>query len=182
MQKNYFNAAGLMVLGVFAAASLVGATTSAEDQLKSQEVLSDLHHANQVEIQMGKLAKEKGSSENVRQYGERLMKDHQEADREIQTLAEKNGITLVAPLTLSVLDRVAASREERIMTDLARKGGKDFDKAFAEAMVDDHERDIDKLKDAQKSLVQPDVKDLVAKLLPTLEQHLQTAKDIKKNS
>ena len=43
-------------------------------------VLSDLHQDNQNEIEMGRMAKKKGSSEQVRSYGDQVLKDHQDAD------------------------------------------------------------------------------------------------------
>src|SRR4051812_41994402 len=60
----------------------------------AQTVLSDIHKDNQMEIRMGKLAQEKGQSADVRSFGERLVKDHQDADDKVKTLAEKQGIVL----------------------------------------------------------------------------------------
>jgi len=159
---------------------LAGVTAWAADD--AQKVLSDLHNANQMEITMGRMAKEKGASDLVRTYGDRLIKDHEDADKQVQDLAKKDGITLAAKPTSGAIDHFVASREQNKMADLSKKTGADFDKAFAEAMVDDHQRDIRKLKNAEKSLEQSDVRELVAKLLPTLQQHLELAKQIQKTS
>src|SRR5688572_22786392 len=48
-----------------------------------RQVLSDLHKTNQKEIQLGQLAQQKGASAEVRNFGQHLIKDHQEADAKV---------------------------------------------------------------------------------------------------
>jgi len=153
-----------------------------EDQEKAQKVLSNLHHANQTEIEIGRMAKEKAFSDQIRVYAERLIRDHQEADRQVKDLARKDGIELTPPDTSGWLDRIAAAKDQHIKTSLSQKTGPDFDKAFTDAMIDDHKRDIANLESAENSLNQSDVRDLIAKLLPTLQQHLDQAEQIQRSS
>ena len=172
-------------LAAVVALGMWGVTVQADppaDVTKAQKILSDLHHANQMEIVMGQMAKDKGASEQVRSYGDRLVKDHQDADQKVQQLAKKDGITLVAPSTTGVFDRIAASREKDTMSELSKKTGTDFDKAFTDAMVSDHKRDINSLESDRNSIKQSDIRDLIASLLPTLQQHLDQAQQIQQRN
>ncbi len=98
---------GGMILGMILTVPL----WAANEAQKVQDVLSDLHHANQMEIKMGQMAKEKGASNQVRSYGERLMKDHGDADKQVLDLAKKEGVSLVQPPTTGVFERIAAARK-----------------------------------------------------------------------
>jgi predicted outer membrane protein len=157
---------------------------SAEDKMaKPAEVLAELHHANQMEIQMGKLAQEKGQSPQLKQYGATLVKDHQEADAKVKQVAAKQGIDLKAVPTMTEDEKKDMTKSNETMVKLQTMSGADFDKEFAKAMVDDHEKDIKKMKEAQDKLpAQSPVKQLVQQILPKLEQHRDTAEKLQKAS
>jgi putative membrane protein len=168
-----------VVSGLWLAVPLYAADAG-ETKNEGQKVLSDLHHTNQMEIQMGMMAKEKTQSDQVRTYADRLVKDHQDADNQVQELAKKNGYSLMSPDQSGMMEEHKAKKAQSNMADLSKKTGSEFDKAFAKEMVDDHKKDISKLEKAEKDLKQADVRDLVSKILPTLQQHLQMAEQIEK--
>lgn len=58
-------------------------------------ILSLLHAKNEKEIEMGRLAQSKGTSPEIRAYGAELVKDHTEADRQLQSLASSRQIMLM---------------------------------------------------------------------------------------
>lgn len=126
------------------------------------KVLIELHHANQKEIQMGQQAKEKGESAEVRNYGETLIRDHRDADQKVEKLAEKMNVELTPPQ--KEVHQVPA--------------GAGFDEHFAKMMVEDHKKDIQKMREARDNLSDPQVKELIGDVLPTLEKHLDEAQDI----
>jgi putative membrane protein len=167
----------IAVLGVFGAGA---GAARADDQ--AVKVLSDLHHANQMEIHMGKMAKEKSQSSDVQAYGDKLVKDHQDADDKVLKIAKDDGITLLAPADQGMMAKMESSKGENKMADLSAKSGADFDRAFLKEMVADHKKDIAKMEKAQKSLTQADVKDLVTNVLPTLREHLAIAQKLSGNA
>jgi putative membrane protein len=63
------------------------------------------------------------------------------------------------------------------LEELTQLRGAEFDKAYMEAMVDDHEGDVDAFR-SQAEEKESAVDDWAAKTLPTLEQHLAEAKRI----
>jgi putative membrane protein len=61
---------------------------------------------------------------------------------------------------------------------LESKQGADFDKAYIHDMVRDHEEDIAEFRREAQNGRDPDVKAWAQKTLPTLEQHLDNAKQV----
>src|SRR5688572_5605850 len=87
-------------------ASLCAVTAAASAQTNEQkpklsdaelQIMAKLHHANQMEIDMGKLAAERAKSAEVKSYGARLVKDHTKADAKLNDLAKKHSVTIPTP-------------------------------------------------------------------------------------
>jgi putative membrane protein len=120
------------------------------------------------EVELGKLASEKASSDAVKQFGQRMVSDHSKANDELKTLAESKKITLPAEI----------GPEEKALRDrLIKLSGPAFDQAYMKAMVSDHVKDINEFKMEARSGKDPEVKAWAAKTLPTLEEHLKMARE-----
>ncbi len=154
----------------FAFGSILILSSAASAKMSSADVLRTLHDANQAEIQMGKLAQTKGATDDVKNYGKSLEKDHANNDEDVVSLASKTGVALKSDTT-GLMDEVK-------MKLLNSKNGAEFDKAFAKCMIDDHKNNIEKLQKAQAGDLSKDVKELVAKTLGKLQEHLETAQKI----
>jgi putative membrane protein len=79
--------------------------------------------------------------------------------------------SLAVPDTMSPKHREAVARLQKL-------SGTEFDRAYMQMMVKDHQEDVEKFRTQAKSAKDPDVKAFAEKTLPTLETHLQMAKDI----
>lgn len=66
------------------------------------QLLTDLHVVNQMEIQMGQLAKSNGSSKKVKDCGDMLIKDHTKADKQVMDLAKTMKVDLGTGSTASM--------------------------------------------------------------------------------
>ena len=138
-------------------------------------VLAKLHQTNQNEINAGHLAQSNSQSPAVKQYGEKLVQDHQQADQKVQQIASQLKVNLEAPAEAKVADQ----KHEAMLNDLKTLSGPAFDKKFSKAMLTDHEHDIAALEKKQSQLPANDpVRQLIAELLPTLKQHEQIAKNL----
>lgn len=122
------------------------------------------------EVQMGKLAAERGGSAAVKLFGQRMVDDHTKANMELNQLAARKNIQL--PQELS-------AEQKSMMDKLAKLAGEDFDKEYVDMMVDDHEHDVAEFQTQSEKGDDPDVRAFAAKTLPTLRDHLQMIKDIK---
>ena len=121
------------------------------------------------EVEMGKLAAEKASSPDVKQFGQRMVDDHSKANDELKAVASQKGITL--PTELAAADKATLDR-------LSKLSGEAFDRAYMSDMVKDHKKDVAEFKKEASAGKDADVKAFAGKTLPTLEDHLKMAQDV----
>ena len=120
------------------------------------------------EVKLGQLAKEKGSNKAVKEFGDRMVKDHSKANDELKEVASKKGITLRD--SMNATDKALYGR-------LSKLSGDAFDKAYMSAMIKDHQEDVSEFRQESQSAKDPDVRQFAAKTLPTLEEHLRIARN-----
>lgn len=178
--------AGLLVVGILPialvyAAEITESKASSDPALSPRQVLSKIHHANKMEIAAGEMASERAQSPSVKEFGNTLKKDHSDADSQVQELASKEGVTLVEPKPQGIMEKMDMQKEQKTMQDLRSESSATFDKKFVKAMINDHQSTISDLQKIQNKLPESSsVRQLIAKLLPKLEQHEQMAKDLEK--
>ena len=120
------------------------------------------------EVELGNLAKERGSSSDVKQFGDRMVTDHSKANDELKQWAQQKNITL--PTELDAKHK--ATRDK-----LAKLSGDAFDKAYMHEMLTDHREDVSAFKRESTSAKDADLKAWAGKTLPTLQEHLKLAQD-----
>ncbi len=98
-----------------------------------------------------------------------MVNDHTKAGDELAALAKTKNISL--PLAPDADAKKAAD-------DLAAKSGKDFDKAYINAMLDGHKKAVKLFEDASQNCKDPDLKAFATKTLPTLKMHLDSVQAI----
>jgi putative membrane protein len=147
-------------------------------------VLSILHCKNQEEIELGRLAQQKGTSDEVRKYGEQLVRDHTENDAQVRNTASSAGITLVDTAGVKqILAREKGEKSEMeqskepkdCVAELRALNGEEFDREFAKKMQEGHREMITMLQEARTQVVDPKVRNLVDKTLPAIREHEQHA-------
>ncbi|MCP3137016.1 DUF4142 domain-containing protein [Pyxidicoccus xibeiensis] len=134
------------------------------------------HHVNQMEIKLGQLAQEKGVSKGVKDYGARLVKDHEAADLKVTTYATKKNLQLAQPQPDTDFEKVMKNANEAALTKLQSLQGPAFDRAFLAHMVGQHDADIATVMAGQQQFAtNTELKGLLDSALPTLKQHRQQA-------
>lgn len=123
------------------------------------------------EVELGKLAAQKGSSDAVKQFGQKMVDDHSKANDQLKEIATKAGIDV--PTSLD-------SKHQSRIDKMSKLSGPAFDKAYIKDAVKDHEKDVNEFKDEAQYGSDPNVKQFAANTLPTLQQHLAAAKDLNK--
>jgi putative membrane protein len=121
------------------------------------------------EVQLGNLAKQNGGSDAVKQFGDKMVTDHSQANNELRQLTQQKGITLPSDIS---------SKDKAMTKMLASKQGADFDKAYVHDMVKDHETDVAEFRHEAENGKDPEVKAWAQKTLPVLEQHLAAVKQV----
>jgi len=173
-----------LALGAGAAAAQTGTSTSPPPAKTSPSMNSNsetMHKASKAdqsflkeavegdlaEVNMGKLAQQNGTTEDVKQFGEMLQTDHGQHLQKAQAMAQQMGVT---PPT------APNARQKALYERLSKEHGARFDKAFAQAMVRDHKQDIARYeKEAKKK---GELAQFAQETVPTLQKHLQTAQSI----
>ena len=135
-----------------------------------KEFVMKVAQGGMAEVALGSMAGQQGSSADVKSFGNRMVNDHGKANDELKALATNKGLALPTEL-----DAEHKSKQD----DLSKKSGKAFDKAYADAMVADHEKTVADFEKESTSAQDPDLKAWVTKTLPTLQDHLKMAKDLK---
>jgi putative membrane protein len=123
------------------------------------------------EVAMGKLAQQKGVSQEVKDFGAKMVTDHTKANDKMMALAKQKNITLPSAVS---------NDEQKKMDDMSKKTGKDFDKAYVKEMVDDHDKDVKDFEKEAKDGKDADVKAFAAATLPVLKMHQTMIKAIDK--
>lgn len=120
------------------------------------------------EVELGNLAKQKGGSADVKQFGDRMVTDHSKANQELKDWAQQKNIILPNDLD---------PKHKALRDKLSKLSGDQFDKAYMREMVSDHEKDVAAFKKEFGSAKDADLKKWAGKTLPTLEDHLKLAKE-----
>lgn len=122
------------------------------------------------EVQVSKLALIKSSNQDVTMFAQMMVKDHSKANDELKGLAASKNITL--PATIN-------DDSQKKYDKLSGEIGKDFDKDYADMMVDDHKSTVDLFKSEADNGNDSAIKAWATATIPTLEHHLEMADSLK---
>ena len=166
----------------------------ANQSITLEKFLNKLHAGNQKEIELGKLAQEKGQSQEVKDYGKTLVQDHQNADKQVMDLAKAQNIQLMDPKQWEAQHKkdAEANKDQNTRSDHADKhedaqaklsglSGAEFDKEFVTCMVKDHSKTLDLLDKARTDSQLAPAKDLAEKLRGPIQKHTQNAERMASN-
>lgn len=169
--------AALCCLGAFAqttstssdAAMSKGANSAGHLAAADRTFIRKAAEGGMAEVQLGQLAADHASSQDVKQFGQRMVDDHTKANDQLKQLAGQKGVPI--PEKLSAKDAATKARLEKL-------SGAAFDHAYMQDMVQDHTKDVSEFRTESKTAKDPDVKSFASQTLPTLEDHLKQAKSI----
>jgi putative membrane protein len=119
------------------------------------------------EVELGKLAASKGSSENVRSFGKQMVTDHTKANEKLKTIAMQKKVTLPAQP-----DPEARAVQQK----LQGLTGAAFDKAYIDSQVKDHDKTLALLENEIASGKDSDAKAWATETLPVVKQHAAMVK------
>ncbi len=155
-------------------ASGTGTASSAKLSRADRNMLMSMAQANMAEIEMGRMAQNKSQNEQVKNFAQQMIDDHSKALDDVRQLAQERGLTLS-----NDLDRANRAKANR----LAALSGDAFDQAYmAQAGVADHKKNHSHLRSTQSRARDPELKALAARTLPIVDQHLNSAQQLHKNT
>jgi len=123
-------------------------------------------HGGLAEVQMGELALQKASSPQVKEFAQRMVRDHTQANQDLMQLGKSENLTLPTQLD---------AKHKSEMDRLSAMSGNAFDAAYMQHMVQDHKKTVADFQKQAQSGSDPALKSFAQKYLPIIQQHLQMA-------
>lgn len=132
-------------------------------QENDAQFLVNAAEINLKQIQLGKLAQQKGRTAHVKELGKRMEDSYTKSQRDLTALAQRKSITIPTSPTDDVRDAY---------NDLNEKSADDFDEAYIDMMVNQHEDAIKTFEDATTDMYDTDIKNWAIAALPDLRTNL----------
>jgi putative membrane protein len=121
------------------------------------------------EVALGKLAVSKTSNAQIKDFANMMITDHGQANAELASIASAKNITLPTEPDSAHLKKA---------DELSKLSGKDFDKAYVDAMIDGHKKTLDLMNNEAKNGSDSTLKAFAAKVVPTVQKHLDAINKI----
>ncbi len=145
-------------------------TTTLSDS-GDRKFVEEAAEGGMAEVRLGRLAVERASAPEFKQFGQRMVDDHQKANDELKTIAEQKNLPLPTEMT---------SADQKTYQQLAQLSGGDFDKQYMKHMVKDHDHDVRAFKHEAAAGADRDVQAFAKRTLDVLEEHDRLAKQTSK--
>ena len=146
------------------------------------KIIAHVHHVNQMEIDMGKLAQKSGT-QAIKSYAETLVNDHTSNDKELLSFSKAHKLaTIPADKPETDADRQDAKAMMTETAHLKTLKGAEFDKAFLNMMVAGHDKELAKIDTSIGAAADPDLQTMLKSIKPVLQRHSDQAHDLQKNT
>jgi putative membrane protein len=161
--------ARILLIAGFAAASATA--LAANDKISAEDFVKKAGESGAAEVAMGKLGTAKATDSDVKAFAQHILKDHTKANGELMAAAKSKGLEV--PTEPGVMHKGMKEKFEHQSADA------DFDHDFMEQMVRDHESAVKLFRTASAdTTLDPQLRALAKKTLPTLEEHLADARKL----
>ncbi len=144
--------------------------------MSNAAVIGTFNSVDLTEIDAARLAKDKGSSPAVREFADRMIREHTTMLQNRQQLAKQLNIQ---PETPSLATSMKSTHDET-MERLRTKSGSDFDRAYLEYQVKMHEQAVKLAQDTGESSDNARLKQHLMEARPDLQSHLAAAKSVQR--
>lgn len=121
------------------------------------------------EVKMGRLAAEKGSSADVKAFGQQMVDDHGKANEQLRSAAESQGMTLPSDVN---------GKQQAMYDRLSKLSGAEFDSAYVKGMMMDHQEDVKDFTKESQAGTDEKIKSFASQTLPVIQGHLDKLKAI----
>lgn len=126
---------------------------------------------NLFEVRLGELVGQKSDHASVKQYGDRLAKDHKKSNDKLEQIALKQGV---------MLEKQLDSKHQQMLDKFQSYSGEELNREFAKHAIKGHVKEIAHFQQASQEAKDEDLRTFAREALPILRQHLEEARDIAK--
>jgi putative membrane protein len=122
------------------------------------------------EIALSKAAQQQATTVRIKEFAGMMVTDHSALGDKLSVIAKTKSISLPAgPDTI----------QQNMINDISKKTGKDFDKAYVNQMVKDHESTLKMFKKEETMIKDTSLKSFIVYAIPVIQKHLTAIKAIK---
>lgn len=143
--------------------------TAMQQNMTDRSFVRKALEGGMAEVQLGQLAQQKSQSDDVKQFGQKMVQDHTQMGDQLKPIAQQ--LSVKEPKTLPKKDR-------ELMAKLQALSGSQFDEAYIKAMVKDHKEDLRDFKDEAQTTQDPNLKQAAQQGSTVISQHLQMIEQI----
>lgn len=124
------------------------------------------------EVALAKVAESKSSNPDIKQFAQKMIHDHGQADTQLAQIAKTKGLTVPTQLD---------ARHRAMVTAMSNKSGTAFDAAYSAHMAKAHAKAVALFQSAAQSS-DADLAAFASKTLPTLQEHQQMANTLEREN
>ena len=146
-----------------------GLDSTSEQLLVDQAFVRKALEGGTAEIQLGQLAEQKSQSEDVKQFGEKMVDDHTQLGNQMKPIAKQLGVKEPDG---------PSKKDKQLLAKLDGLSGPQFDEAYIQAMLKDYKQDLRDFKDEAQATQNPNVKQAAQQGAGVISQHLQMIQQI----
>jgi len=154
-------------VGWWLTGAAVGQAMKASD--KDQQFLRHVASDGLAEVQLGQMAAKRATNPEVQRFGQQMATDHTKANQELMALAQSKNISIPKEID---------KKHQKTAEALTKKRGTSFDREYMRDMITDHEKAVQLFSTAAREGQDADIKAFASKTLPTLQEHLQMARQL----
>jgi putative membrane protein len=158
-----------LVAVILSGLSSAGWAQSDQVSEQAKQFVHEAARSGIAEVKLGQMATERAESPDVRQFGQRMVTDHTKANDKLKSIAQDKNIEV--PTEMSTQHQQIAER----LSDLQSTS---FDRAYIRQMVEDHEKAVKLFSKEAQQGQDAELKEFAAETLPTLQEHLNMAKQL----
>ncbi|HEV8062738.1 MAG TPA: DUF4142 domain-containing protein [Gemmataceae bacterium] len=166
MRSYYLSLSWVGPLAV--ALAVVGARAADDERIDDSAFVKKASSAGMAEVKAGEMALQKANDAKIKAFAQRMIDDHTKANRELEDLATRKGWTL--PKTID-------EKSQKELDSLASTTAQEFDRTYMEGQLKAHEAAVKLFENESRSGQDAALKSWAGKTLPTLQEHLQMAKE-----
>jgi putative membrane protein len=169
------------VLSAFCCVALLGspllaqhhhaAKAAAPAAMTDQQFIDMAAQTDMLEAHLGQMAADQAAGQDVKDYAQMLVTDHTADYQQLNTLAAKDNFNVPKGLD---------DEHWKMVVPFEKLHGAAFDARYIRTMIEGHTKAIAVYTKEAAEAQNPDVKGYASATLPTLQKHLDGAKDLLK--
>ena len=142
-----------------------GQTSAVPKKISTEQYLEKAAAGDLFEVESGKLAVQKGGSDEVKQFGRMMTEDHTRSTEKIKQTVSKTPLMNMPPALLT-------DRQRSTLERLSAAEGSQFDKLYIESQLEAHQEALELHRSYEATGDDAALKQTAAAIVPVVEKHL----------